>query len=562
MSLGVMLSISLIIGIAAILTVLAKAMKQPPIIAYLVSGILVGPLFLGLMGPETASLEPIQIFAQIGVAFLLFIVGLSLDFRVLKEVGAISFIVGLGQVTATAFFGFLIITKLGFATIPAIYLAIGLAFSSTVVVIKIFSDKREMETLHAKIALGILIVQDFVAAIALLIAPMIKDFSLMPIFMSLGKVALLTLAIFAFASIALKRSLNHLAKNQEALFLFGIAWALIISTLFHELGFSLEIGALIAGMALASSSYTLELGGKIKPLRDFFIVLFFVFFGSQLSGIISGKLILQAAILSLFVFIGNPLIIMTLMKFSGHKKRTNFLIGISLAQISEFSLILILLGFKLGHISQDLMNLAILIALMTIGASSYTIHHSNSIYPKVSRFLSIFEGKNNHHPKNTHKQNYEVILFGYDRIGYDVANALKKTNKRFLIVDYNPNTIISLNRQGIPATYGDAHDSEFLSELQLKNTKLIISTVPDLMPNISIKKAIGKAGSKAIFIATAERSHEAESLYDLGTDYVILPHLLSGKYAAELIEKNKTSKEKYIQIAKQQRKEFSKRFKS
>ena len=557
---GVMLSLSLIIGIAAILTALAKAMKQPPIIAYLIAGILVGPLFLGLMGPESSSLEPIQIFAQIGVAFLLFVVGLSLDFRVLKELGSVSSIVALIQISLTFGFGFLIATYLGLGTIAAAYIAIGLAFSSTVVVIKILSDKKEMETLHARIALGILIVQDFVAALALLLSPLLADLSLTPILASIGKIALLTLVIFLFSGIILRKYLHHLAKNQEALFLFGIAWALIIATLFHELGFSLEIGALIAGMALASSSYTLELGSKIKPLRDFFIVLFFVFFGSQLAGPITSTLVKQALLLSTFVFLGKPLIIMTTMKLLGHKKRTNLLTGLSLAQISEFSLILILLGFKLGHVSQNLMNLAILVALMTIGASSYAMYHANFIYSHLSRIMPLFEGNGKEHPKNTHKQEYDVILFGHDRMGWTISESLKKTKMRFLIVDYNPATIMDLNRKGIPATYGDAQDPEFLAELKLENTKLIISTIPEVMPNLAIKKEIKESKSKTTFIATAERFHEAETLYELGTDYVILPHLLSGKYTAELIEKNRTSKAKYRKIAKQQRKEFRKRF--
>src|SRR3989344_9296272 len=278
----ILVYLSIIIGISAILAILARAIKQPPIIAYLIAGVLAGPLVFNFLGPGSTQSQLIQIFAHIGVAFLLFIVGLHLDFRVLKEVGTVSTFAGFAEIALTGTIGFLIAIGIGLSSNVALYLGAALAFSSTVVVVKILSDKKEIDTLHGRIALGILIVEDFVAAIGIMAIPLLdKGGSVLGILGQLGFAIFIIFLIMAISAFVLPRFLDYLARHHEALFLFGIAWALALATLFDLLGFSIEIGALVAGMSLASSKYTLELGGKMKPLRDFFIILFFVFFGSQ-----------------------------------------------------------------------------------------------------------------------------------------------------------------------------------------------------------------------------------------------------------------------------------------
>jgi Kef-type K+ transport system membrane component KefB len=544
-------SIGIIIGLAALFTVIARTIKQPPIIAYILAGVIVGPILLGLVGPTTDTSIFLQVFSRIGVALLLFIVGLNLDFRVLKEFGKVSTLAGLGEVLTMAILGFLISLSLGFNFTPALYFAAALAFSSTVVVVKILSDKKELDTLHGRIALGILIVEDFVAAIVLMLIPVIKsgDYSL--ILFQLGKISLLIAAIFIFSFYVLDKLIHYLAKHQETLFLFGIAWALLLAAMFNQLGLSLEIGALIAGMSLASSKYTLELGGKIKPLRDFFVVLLFVFFGSRLVGPLSTEIIRDAIIFSAFILVGKPLVVMSFVKLFGYKKRTTFLTGSSLAQISEFSLIIILLGYNLGHIDQGLMNLAVLVSLITIGVSSYSIHYSHKIFNKISNFLNIFESKNAHQAMETRqKKKYDVFLFGYHRIGYKILQTLKNNNANFVVVDYNPRTVLALSKIGVDCIYGDAADSDFLSELPLQDAKLIISTIPEEEANITIRDAIKKVNSRATFIATAEQPRQAIDLYEQGIDYVIVPHHLGGSFISTIIEAFKTDKTKYAKAGK------------
>ena len=552
----VLLYISIIICIAAILAVIARMIRQPPLIAYLIAGILISPVALGptlgnFIGNDLAGSGLIQVFAHIGVAFLLFIVGLSLDFRVLKEIGGVATIAGVAEIVLTGGIGALIALGLGLGSNEILYMGAALAFSSTVVVVKILSDKKEIDTLHGRIALGILIVEDFIAALALMAIPLIENQGSMLWLFGKMSIALgASVGVLMLSGVILPRILDYLARNQEALFLFGIAWALSLATLFDALGFSLEIGALIAGMSLASSKYTLELSGKMKPLRDFFVVLFFVFFGSQLAGEINLGLIKNALLFSLFVVIGKPLIVMTVLRFFGYRKRTNFLAGSSIAQISEFSLIITLLGFTLGHLSQEIMSLVILIAVITIGASSYSIYYSHSIFSKISHFLFMFEGKSNK-PDHQNEKNYEVILFGYHRIGYKIIEKLKAMKLSFVIVDYNPKTILALAKEKIDCIYGDGGDSDFLTEIPLAKAKMVISTIPDEASNLTIKERLRKSGSEAVFIATAEQPRTAFDLYEAGVDYVLIPHHLGGQYASHLIQQHNMNKKDYRRLGKE-----------
>lgn len=549
---NIIFELGAVIGIAAVIALIARAVKQPPIIAYLLTGVIVGPLFLNVL----SSTELIETFAHLGVAFLLFIVGLSLDFKVLKEVGGVSVVAGAGAMAVVSGVSFFIAKALGFDFTSSLYLAAGLAFSSTVVVVKLLSDKREMDTLHGRIALGILIVEDFVAAFMLMIVPVASGGDISLVFAVLIKAAALIVATMMIGVYIVPRFFAIAASSQEVLFLASIAWALLIAILFSALGFSLEIGALLAGMALASSKYTFEITGKVKGLRDFFVVLFFVYFGSLLHGPITMTLIVQALIFSAFILIGKPLVVMIFMRGFGYKKRTNFFAGIGLAQISEFSLILILLGYTLGVVGTEVMSLAVLIAIITIALSSYSIHHSHSIFAKVSHLLDLFEGTRSDSLSTNRDDSYDVYVFGYHRIGHKVVESLKAIKANYVVVDYNPKTILHLAKQGVNCIYGDATDEDFLSEIGLDNAKLVISTVPEVGANLAIKEQLKSHRSKAVFLATSEYSPNALSLYDQGADYVIMPHHLGGDFVAGLVSRFKLNASEYRAFGKEHQKQL------
>ena len=546
----VLLSVSIIIVIATCLAVCARVIRQPPIIAYLLAGIIVGPLVLNILGTGEEG-ELIQLFAHLGVAFLLYIVGLHLDVRVFKEIGKVALTVGTIEIALCGSAGFALALALGFPSTTALYLGAALAFSSTVVVVKILSDKKEIDTLHGRIALGILIVEDIVATLALITLPLLEHGNnLAFISQKIGLLFSLTLVVLIGAAFINKKMLDFLARSQEALFLFGIAWALLLATLFDALGFSLEIGALLAGMSLAASQYATEIANKMKPLRDFFVVLFFVFFGSQLTTAITLPLLKQALLFSVLIVIGKPLIIMTLLRINGFTNRTNFLASSSLAQISEFSLILLLLGYTLGHIPQEIMSLGVVIALITISTSSYSMYYAHALFKRITPLLNTFEGTKKEKAQVPQKE-YDFILFGSHRLGHKFLNPAQDLKLKTLIIENNPKAVLSLEARGFETLFGDAGEKELLEELPLLKAKLIISTIPDMHVNITIKEILEAQNYKGTFIATAEQPYFALELYKAGVDYVIIPHHLGGDLMASVMKAFKTESGKYKKLGKE-----------
>ena len=539
----VFIELSIILGITVLIAGLMKLLRQPLIIGYILAGIIVSPYFLNVI----KSTETISVFSQIGVTFLLFIVGISLSPKVIKEVGKVSLVTGIGQIVFTSLFGFLISRLLGFSVIVSLYIAIALTFSSTIIIMKLLSDKKDTERLYGKISIGFLLVQDIFAIILLMV---ISSFSgglkLSELSVQFFAVGLVLIGGFVLISIyVLPRLSTFFAKSQEFLFLFSIGWGLGLAALFHHIGFSMEIGALVAGVALSMSPFHYEISSKLKPLRDFFIILFFVILGSQMVFGSMGELIVPAIIFSLFILIGNPLIVMVLMGFLGYKKKTGFQAGFTVAQISEFSLILVALGVSVGHLTNEILSLVTIVGLITISGSTYLIMYSDKIYPYLSKYLSIFE-RNKLVKEEKEFENYDVVLFGYNRIGYDLLQSFKKLKKRVLVVDYNPDTILELTKKGIECRYGDVDDEEFLSEMNLVETKMIVSTIPEFATNLLLVDRIRLINKKAIIITISHNIEEARELYKKGATYVIMPHFLGGIHASKMIDEYKFDLSKFL----------------
>ena len=333
--------ITLLLVLAAAMSMVMRALKQPLIIGYILIGLLVGPSVLGIV----ESAESIELLGNFGIALLLFIVGLGLNPKVIKEVGKVSLLTGLGQVIFTSAIGFWITTILGYDVMTAFYIAVALTFSSTIIILKLLTDKKEQNKLYGKIAIGFLLVQDVVATFALVIASASGqgELNAQEVLLLAAKGIGLVALTLVVSSQVVRRLSTFLARSQELLFLFAIAWGFGIGTLFYEAGFSLEVGALLAGVALASMPYAQEIGSRLRPLRDFFIVVFFIALGAKLNIDNLSGIIWQAVGLSAFVLIGNPIIVMTIMGVLGYKRKTSFNAGLAVAQISEFSLIFMLL---------------------------------------------------------------------------------------------------------------------------------------------------------------------------------------------------------------------------
>ncbi len=532
-----LLELGMIVGIATLIGVLGRIIKQPPIIAYLSTGILAGPIFLDVIN----STEQLKSLAHLGVALLLFMVGINLDFRILKQIGGTSVIGGISTMALVSATTFILAKSLSFQNTSSLYLALAFSFSSTVVVVKILSDKKEIDTLHGQIALGILIIEDFMAALALMIIPVLAEGSIATIGIQIIKAIALIGVIFFVGKKIIPKIFDIAAKNQELLFLCSVSWALLVGLIFSLNGLSIEIGALLAGMSIASSSYSLEIKSKIKGIRDFFVVLFFAYFGAQLSGSISLEMIKQAVLFSLLILIGKPIAVMCLMNSFGFKKRTNFMTGISLTQVSEFSLIVILLGVSIGHLSQSILTLSILVTFITVFLSSYSIYFAQPIYEKISNSLGLFDGHKKEIENTKKDKSYDVILLGYNRIGFNLLKAFDLSKKKYLIVDYNPMTIFNLSKKGMSCLYGDVNDSEFLKNLNLNKVKMVISTIPDYSTNSFIKKNI--LNKDCVFVPTAHNIQNALDLYREGADYVIMPHFLGGEFMANMLVRDEFNKE-------------------
>lgn len=552
----IFIQLAVILFTAFIVSYIIRALKQPIIIGYIIAGMIISP-FIIYFG---ASIEITSVFSKLGIAFLLFIVGLHLNPRVIKEIGTSSLLIGLGQMALTFALGFLISFKfLGFNTVTSIYVGIALAFSSTIIIMKLLSDRKQLDSFFGKISIGVLIIQDLVAvAVLMFISSVSGDTSFSSVaFRSFLGGGVLIVVLFLLGFFALPKFTRNIAKSQELLFLFSICWCFVIAALFAFFGFSIEIGALIAGVVLSISPYGPEISSKIRPLRDFFLIIFFIILGFNIQISNIGSIIVNAVILSMFVLIFKPLILMTIMRFLGYVKRTNFLVGTTLAQISEFSLIILALGVSVGHISGNVLSTLVLTGIITITLSTYLIMYSDKLYEKMSGALSIFEKKKIKKERKIKKQ-YDAILFGYNRIGFSILRALKKLKQDYLIVDFNPDIISDLGKLGIPSLYGDMQDPDLLQDLPLEKIKLAISTIPDFETNAILIENIRMVNSNAIIIVRAHQINEALDLYKEGANYVLTPHFLGGEYVAKMIDNLKVKgkgyeeeKEKHINMLKE-----------
>lgn len=523
-----------LLSVALGIAILMQLLKQPMIIGYILAGITIGFLGIVEMG------DSIQAFAHIGVALLLFLVGLNLNPKTIRETGKASIVTGVGQVLFTSIIGYAISRMLNFSHIESVYLAIALTFSSTIIISKLLSDKGELNSLYGRISIGFLIIQDIIAIIILILLTRVD--SITGIAFDLA----ILLGIGVITVLLLSRVMKFMAKTQELLMLFSISWCLVVAALFHKFGLSLEAGALIAGMTLSMSPYRHEIAARLRPLRDFFILMFFIVLGVQMDFTNIAHIIIPGIIFSLFILIGNPLIVIILMSIMGYTRRTSFKAGLTVAQISEFSLILIGLGVALGQVSPTLLSLTTIVGLITIAGSTYLILYANKIQTLIDPVLKLFERKKVQE-KDDEEEPHEILLLGCGRIGLNIIHDFAKLKKKFLVIEYNPEIIQQLKHRHIPFVYGDAEDPELLDSLGLRHIKMAISTIPKKDANLVILQALRKENQHAIFTALAHSVDDALTLYDAGASYVLLPHDIGSQHMSTLLDKHGLDGERYLE---------------
>jgi Kef-type K+ transport system membrane component KefB/Trk K+ transport system NAD-binding subunit len=522
--------LSLLFGFAFFISIFMRVLRQPLIIGYIITGLFVGPIVI-----STLSLQTFNLFSEIGIAILLFIVGINLSPKTIKEFGRVALITGLGQVLLTSIAGYFISVSLGFSPLTSLYISIALSFSSTIIILKLISDRGDMETLYAKISIGFLLVQDFIAVILLFIIPLISggESSAEVVWYMVLRGVFIIAVVLALGYYLLPKFNDFISKDIELLFMFATFWGIGIASLFKFLGFSIETGALIAGVSLSTLPSRHEISAKMTPLRDFFIIIFFIILGSHMDFSNLSHLLPKAVAFSLLVLVGNPIILMAIMGVLGYKKRTSLQTGFTVAQISEFSLIMIALGVTYGHLSEEVLSLVTLVGLITIFGSTYFILYSDKLFKILEPILFIFERKNSSE-KEIKTRKYPIILFGGNRVAFDFIQEFKKMGKPFLVVDHNPEIIKDLAKLDVETDFGDAMTLDYLESLDMSETEFVVSTIPDSEANFLITRVVQTQNPKALVMVVSHKIQDALDHYKNGVDYVILPHFLGGKYAAEL----------------------------
>lgn len=533
---SVFAQVALILGLAATGGALAQLLRQPLIVAFIAIGILLGPSVFGIVAHSTE----IELFARLGIALLLFVVGLKLDLHVIRTVGPVALASGLGQVVFTSAIGYLIALLLGMSHVTAVYVAVALTFSSTIIIVKLLSDKREVDALHGRIAVGFLIVQDIVVVLVMIgltaFGQAEGDTNLgWAALQILLKGAAMLLAVALLMRYVLPGLLRRLAHSSELLMLFAIAWAVLGAVMGDILGFSREVGAFLAGVSIASTPYREQVAARLVSLRDFLLLFFFIELGATLDLSMLGAQLSASVVFSLFVLIGNPLIVMIIMGYMGYRKRTGFLAGLTVAQISEFSLILAALGLSLGHLGQDTVGLITLVGLITISASTYMILYSHTLYEWLAPWLSVFERKVPHREidsilsSGTHA---DVLLVGLGRYGAALAANLRDQGCSLLAVDFDPTNVEQHARNGYRVHYGDAEDPEFVATLPLAQMRWVVSTVRDRAVNRLFVQSLRQQGYRGRIAVAASNQRDATILEQEGVDLVLIPYSDAAREAA------------------------------
>uniref|UniRef100_UPI004047F787 cation:proton antiporter n=1 Tax=Aquiluna sp. TaxID=2053504 RepID=UPI004047F787 len=488
---GSFVSVALILALAVAAGAIAKLLRQPVVVSFIIVGILAGPTAFNLV----EGAEEIRLFAKFGIAILLFLVGLKLDFHMIRSTGKVALVAGLSQVAFTAAVGFGIAMLFGFEATTAFYIAVALTFSSTIIIIKLIGDKRELDTLYGRIAVGILIVQDILVVAAMVVIVTIgtpgEGSVVTDLIVTLASSAVF-LGVIAFASkFVLEKVLDWISKSPELTLLFGVAWAIVLAAISILIGLSMEIGAFVAGVSLASTAYRESLGARMVSLRDVMLLFFFIELGASLTFADALGQLWPAIVLSVFVLVGKPLIVFAIMGWMGYRSITSFRTGVALAQISEFSLILIALGYSLGQVDSAVLSLVTLVAVFTITVSSYLILYTDKLFPLMQGFMHLFErGKASAVDEESQSLSFDAIVIGSGRFGTEVISGLIFSGSSVLAVDLDPDALARARELGAETLFGDVGDPDFAKMLPIHQTGTLICTAPDRSTNTLLLESL------------------------------------------------------------------------
>jgi len=515
-------SLGIIVVSAAVLVMLGRMIRMPAIVVYLLCGVLIGPV-LGLVEMSVA----LELISTTGIALLLFLVGLELSFDKIRSVGKIALIAGIGQVVFTAVGGLLISLVLGFDLVTSAFIGAGITFSSTVIAVKLLDEKREINTHHGHIAVACSLVQSIIVIFLLTVLTGIggEDTSAAKMAIELsravGGVLLLGAVAFLFSRYLLAKPFMWAAKSPDMILVWSLSWCFSMILLARFLGLSLEIGSFLAGISLAQLPHNNDLHRRVHPLMSLFMAIFFVTLGVPMTFGGLSSVWVAALVLSLFVIIGNTLIYVILIPRLGFSVRTALLTGITGAQISEFSFILVAMGVGLGMLNPELVGLMTLIGLLTMGASAYMILHNHRIADALERLgvLKWFRASTSIDPviQTDHLENH-IIVVGMNTLGRDLVRRLCKRGETVVAIDTDP---AKLNGLPCRTLLGSVEYLSVLEEAGFERARLLVSALRIEDVNDILAFRCQSAGvPSAIHVVDLS---VVDSLLELGVDYLMIP---------------------------------------
>ena len=556
-------SVGIAILAATIMAYIGNVLKQPLLLAYIAAGIVIGPrIGLGLV----KDINDIETISHFGLILLLFLIGLEIDIKKLKESGKSLLVSGLSQFPITALMGVGFFLLLGYTfgdgKYDLLYLAACCSLSSTAIVVKLLYGKFELDTLAGRITLGILVFQDIWAILLLGIQPNLADPDIFQILLSFGKGILLVVLSMIISKYILPRIFKSIAKLPELVLISSLGWCFLVCWAAAFFNLSLEMGALIAGVAISTFPYNLDVIAKVVNIRDFFVTLFFVSLGMQIPNPFDNpSILITAAIASAFLISSRFLSIFPVLYSLKNGLRVSLLTFINLSQISEFSLVIATIGVAAGHITRDTMSVIIFVFVITSILSTYMIKYNDSIQKALAFLLQKLGLKDIQSAEHEDEiaVGREIALLGFYRTASSLVHELisNEQNKntairlkdRIVVVDFNPEIHESLQSRGIKVVYGDISHLDTLHHAGIQDVKIVISTIPDTIlvgtDNLKIIKHIKEICPHAKIIVTAESIERALKMYAEGADYVFIPRILAAQNLIEMVDiilKNKFNK--------------------
>ncbi len=547
--------IGLSIIAAAALGFPAYLIRAPLLLAFLGAGVLLGPsLGLGLI----KSADSIHTLSGLGLILLMFILGLEINISKLLQAGRAVAVNGVTQflgcaALASGFFhlqGF----QNGDGKFELIYLAVACSISSTLIVVKILSDRMELDTLSSRITLGILVLQDLWAIVFLAVQPNLSNMEATALAKSLGAAGLLIAAATLAARFVLPHIFSRVAQNPELMLVVAMAWLCTVCGVASVLHLSLEMGGLIAGVTIASFPYHTEIAAKTSSLRDFFITLFFVALGLQIPRPTPEILGLTGLIIG-FVLVSRILTLFPVLYWFRFGNRGSLIPALNLSQVSEFSIVLLAIGVSYGHVRPELLSAFVLAMVATALLSSFAIPRGHGLYRLLNPLLETIGFKDTvvHGDESNVVQLKippRVVLLGFYREASSLLQEMilrhsERAIKQIFVVDFNPEAHKHLTELGVACKYGDISHPDTLKHLELEQAKILVCTIPDHQlkgtSNLKLLRILKSMAPQAKIVVTAERFTDAQEMYREGAAYVFIPRLLAGQHLADIIEKIDTA---------------------